>query len=232
MLRDELGFDGVIVSDALDMAGASAETGIPEAAVRALAAGVDLLCLGSATDEERYVAVHAAVVRGGGLGPAAASERVAEAAGRVRALAAARRRTPARRPADVVRGGRRGAAPSRISDAARPGSASPAPLAVVQVGSTANLAVGGSSRGARPPWARPCRGRAVPAGAKVAVVGRAVGADHPARATADRLRAAGHDVVLVECGWPRGGADVETYGGSPVVARALLAVLRGEVGLP
>ena len=72
----------------------------------------------------------------------------------------------------------------------------------------------------------------MPAGAKVAVVGRAVGADHPARATADRLRAAGHDVVLVECGWPRGGADVETYGASPVVARALLAVLRGEVVVP
>ena len=69
MLRDELGFDGVIVSDALDMAGASAETGIPEAAVRALAAGVDLLCLGSRHREETYAAVHAAVlaaVRPGG----------------------------------------------------------------------------------------------------------------------------------------------------------------------
>ena len=38
---EELGFDGVIVTDALDMAGASAVTGIPEAAVRALAAGCD-----------------------------------------------------------------------------------------------------------------------------------------------------------------------------------------------
>ena len=46
MLREVLGFDGVIVSDALDMAGASAVLGIPEAAVLALAAGCDLLCLG------------------------------------------------------------------------------------------------------------------------------------------------------------------------------------------
>ena len=69
----------------------------------------------------------------------------------------------------------------------------------------------------------------VPVGAKVAVVGRAVGAGHPASAVVERLRGAGHDVVLVECGWPRGGADLETFGGSPAVARALLALLRGEV---
>ena len=46
LLREVLGFDGVVVSDALDMAGASAVLGIPEAAVLALAAGCDLLCLG------------------------------------------------------------------------------------------------------------------------------------------------------------------------------------------
>ncbi len=63
-------------------------------------------------------------------------------------------------------------------------------------------------------------------------MGRALGADHPAHLVLERLRAAGHDVVLVECGWPRGGADVETFGGSPAVTRALLAVLRGEVSVP
>src|SRR5439155_201981 len=47
LLREELGFEGVVVTDALDMAGASATIGIPEAAVRSLAAGADLLCLGS-----------------------------------------------------------------------------------------------------------------------------------------------------------------------------------------
>ena len=233
VLRDELGFRGVLVSDALDMAGASAETGIPEAAVRALAAGVDLLCLGSATGEERYTAVHEAVceaVRSGRLDRG----RVAEAAGRVRTLAAVHPATP---HPPVVTDEVAGTAPASVarafalSDAARTWLASPAPLAVVQVGSTANLAVGAVS------WGLAALGEAVPeaavpAGAKVAVVGRAVGADHPARATADRLRASGHEVALVECGWPRGGADVETYGASPVVARALLAVLRGEVVLP
>ena len=47
LLRRDLGFDGLLVSDALDMAGASGGRGIPAAAVLALAAGVDLLCLGA-----------------------------------------------------------------------------------------------------------------------------------------------------------------------------------------
>jgi beta-N-acetylhexosaminidase len=46
LLRDRLAYDGVIVSDALDMAGASAGRGIPAAAVLSLGAGADLLCIG------------------------------------------------------------------------------------------------------------------------------------------------------------------------------------------
>ena len=46
LLRGRLGYDGVVVTDALDMRAASEAMGIPEAAVRALAAGADLLCLG------------------------------------------------------------------------------------------------------------------------------------------------------------------------------------------
>ena len=50
LMRELLGYDGVIVSDALDMAGASAGRGIPEAAVLSLAAGADLLCIGADKD--------------------------------------------------------------------------------------------------------------------------------------------------------------------------------------
>jgi beta-N-acetylhexosaminidase len=46
LLRKELGFTGAIVSDALEMQGASGHIGLPEAAVRALVAGNDLLCFG------------------------------------------------------------------------------------------------------------------------------------------------------------------------------------------
>lgn len=61
-LRDALGFDGVIVSDALDMAGASAVRGIPEAAVLSLIAGADLLCIGADKDEALVRSVQAAIV--------------------------------------------------------------------------------------------------------------------------------------------------------------------------
>lgn len=85
LLRDDLRFDGVIVSDALDMAGASAEHGIPEAAVLALTAGCDLLCIGpdkpASIVEEVRDAVTAAVDEG--RLPLA---RLIEAADRVRAL--------------------------------------------------------------------------------------------------------------------------------------------------
>jgi beta-N-acetylhexosaminidase len=46
LLREELGFDGVLVSDAVEMRAVSALVGAEEAAVRALEAGVDAVCLG------------------------------------------------------------------------------------------------------------------------------------------------------------------------------------------
>lgn len=68
VLRERLGFDGVIVSDALDMAGASSGRSIPETAVLAVAAGCDLLCLGpdtpSALVEDVRDALVAAVAAG------------------------------------------------------------------------------------------------------------------------------------------------------------------------
>ncbi len=51
LLRDELGFDGVVVSDALDMRAITGGVGLGGGAVRALAAGADLLCLGNPRDD-------------------------------------------------------------------------------------------------------------------------------------------------------------------------------------
>ena len=88
LLRGELGFTGVIISDALEMRAVSGQGGVPSAAVRAVAAGVDLLCLGRDQDEDDYLAVRAglaAAVTGGEL-PAA---RLAEAAARVAKFRAA-----------------------------------------------------------------------------------------------------------------------------------------------
>jgi beta-N-acetylhexosaminidase len=85
LLRGELGFDGVIISDALEMRATRDAFGIPRAAVLAVAAGTDLLCLGRDTDEDDYLAVRAALgtaVRDGTL----AGSRLEEAADRVARL--------------------------------------------------------------------------------------------------------------------------------------------------
>ena len=47
LLRDEVGFDGVLFSDALDMKAISAGVGHGEGAVRTLLAGTDLICIGN-----------------------------------------------------------------------------------------------------------------------------------------------------------------------------------------
>ncbi|MCI0159212.1 beta-N-acetylhexosaminidase [Leifsonia shinshuensis] len=86
LLRGELGFTGVVVTDALDMHGASGDRGIPEAAVLALAAGCDLLCIGTENTDAQLTQIEdaiAAAIAAGRLSPT----RVEEAAGRVRALA-------------------------------------------------------------------------------------------------------------------------------------------------
>ncbi len=62
LLRRRLGYEGVIVTDALDMDGASGHIGIPEAAVRALLAGADLLCLGSKEYEASVRAILDAII--------------------------------------------------------------------------------------------------------------------------------------------------------------------------
>jgi beta-N-acetylhexosaminidase len=62
LLRGELGFTGVIVSDALEMRATRDMFGVPGAAVLAVAAGTDLLCLGRDSDEGEYLAVRTALV--------------------------------------------------------------------------------------------------------------------------------------------------------------------------
>ncbi len=85
LLRGELGFTGVIVSDGLEMRAVSEPYGIPEAAVLAVIAGTDLLCLGRDQDQQSFLAVKAALVeavRSGRL----PGERLEEAAARVAEL--------------------------------------------------------------------------------------------------------------------------------------------------
>ena len=87
LLRGELGFSGVIVCDALEMRAVSEPFGLAEAAVRAVAAGTDLLCFGRDTGRADYLEVRSALVSAvrEGRMPAA---RLEEAAARVAELGA------------------------------------------------------------------------------------------------------------------------------------------------
>jgi beta-N-acetylhexosaminidase len=261
LLRGELGFEGVIVTDALDMQGASGVHGIPEAAVRALAAGCDLLCIGSDNTDAQLDAIVAAIgdaVESGRL-PAA---RVREAAARVRALGAAAPAipsaagdAPAIEPTHSADDLARIAAAFEVTDAARERFAASGPVGtVVRIDTVANIAIGVA------PWGPFAVSAAQDASAHTwlddaTIV--AVGADlplaepaslsgpvlvvgkdlhrHPfAVAAIEALRAVRDDVVTVDMGWPsddRACADIATFGASRLVGEALIALVATSAGL-
>ena len=83
LLREELGFIGMVMTDALEMRAISETVGMEEGAVRALQAGADALCLGHDVDERTCRNISraiAAAVRSGRL----LEGRLAQGAERVR----------------------------------------------------------------------------------------------------------------------------------------------------
>ena len=87
LLRTELGYQGLIVTDGIDMGAISARYGVAEGTVQAIAAGCDALDWGgSPCDEENYLYLRNALVWAVHEGRLCA-ERLAEAAGRCRAAA-------------------------------------------------------------------------------------------------------------------------------------------------
>jgi beta-N-acetylhexosaminidase len=237
LLRERLGFGGAVVTDALDMAGVSADRGIPRAAVGALAAGADLCCLGPVPDEDAVAAVIravAAAVRSGDL----AEARLHDAATRTAAI---------RRPS-----GTHPHAPEPVGSVAarralRVLRTIPVPLVgahVVELAATPGIAVGdvpwglaGPMRALDPsvtservgPDARP----AEPPGDRPLLVVARDGHRHRwqrdliAQLTADRP-----DAVVVEMGWPHPDpATVPhlcTHGASRVSAEAAAQLLLGK----
>jgi beta-N-acetylhexosaminidase len=256
LLRDELGFDGVIVSDALDMAGASATIGIPEAAARALDAGCDLLCIGSETTPELVDEMQRVVLQAIADGRLEAS-RVEDAARRVEALAkdliAERDRTPvppAGRPDDLrAEDIERVIAAFDVRDRASSilGDRRSA-LRLVRIETGTNVAVGMAPWGPDPAsvasgdagtsvWSE---STTVWPGAAVSlepepdsvmvVVGRDIHRHAFAREVVDGLRAAHPAVVSVDMGWPsddRAYADIATFGASRLVGQALTDYFAG-----
>jgi beta-N-acetylhexosaminidase len=109
LLRVELGFTGVIVSDALEMRATRDSFGIPGAAVLAVAAGTDLLCLGRDGQEDDYLAVREALVAAVHDG-AIAGTRLEEAADRVARLRGGLARARSLRSVEPAADGARAAA--------------------------------------------------------------------------------------------------------------------------
>ncbi|MFD3576700.1 glycoside hydrolase family 3 protein [Streptomyces sp. NPDC058644] len=87
ILREELGFDGLIVTDGMEMQAISATYGIERGSVLAIAAGADAICVGGGlADDETVLRLRDALVGAVRTGELS-EERLADAATRVRALA-------------------------------------------------------------------------------------------------------------------------------------------------
>jgi beta-N-acetylhexosaminidase len=253
LLRGELGFDGVVISDALEMQAASAVHGIPGAAVLAVAAGVDLVCFGRDTDEAIYHAVRAALAEAAVSGRLA-DGRLEEAASRVAALRAWL--ASARQPqAGQARTGRDGASRDHADGiglvaarrALRRSGPVPAALAnplVVEVEPAENIAAGRFTWGFAA-WADVRRvdpaaadGAAVDGAVADGIIAEAAGRSlvlavrdaYEALPLVSELIAARPDLVMVEMGipdWapPPGLAYLATYGASRVSAQAAAEAL-------
>ncbi len=86
LLREELGFTGTIVTDALEMAALTATWTLPGAAVRALCAGADVLCLSGDLHDEAVVDACVRAILAAVADRTLDVERLAEAAESVAAL--------------------------------------------------------------------------------------------------------------------------------------------------
>lgn len=242
LLRGELGFDGVVICDALEMKAASATFGIPEAAVLAAIAGVDLLCLGRDTDEAMYHAVRAALADAVTSGRLSA-DRLAQAANRVAALRAwlanASEAGEAAAP-DAAAGADLGLlAARRALRRSGPVPASLVDALVIEVEPEENIAAGRFTWGFAP-WAEarridPAAGDGVAADAIIAAAaGRplvlAVRHGPGALPLVSALLAARADAIVVDMGvpaWtpPPGTAYLATYGASRACAQAAAEAL-------
>ncbi|MBT2209398.1 MULTISPECIES: glycoside hydrolase family 3 protein [Actinomadura] len=234
LLRERLGYQGVIVTDALDMEGASGEIGIPEASVRALIAGADLLCLGPNEHAETLTATLEAIVaavRAGRL----TEERLAASAGRTGRL---KQWLAGHSPAVVDRAAGLEAARRAIRVSGSLPGWSAAPL-VVELEATGNIAVGPTPWGLNP-WAPDAVQADGAEGEADRVLERATGRGlvvvlrdahrHAGqRALTTALLTARPDTVVVEMGLPvwRPGSAVylATYGAAAANAQAAAELL-------
>ena len=196
MLRDDLGFEGALVTDALDMAGASAGRGIPEAAVLALLAGSDLLCLGADKDVDLVRAVQTAIVeavRSGRL-PEKCLVEAGERAGRLRRTTGLAEAAPEPR---LQESGARRALRIEGSLPALAGAR------VVTVATVPNIAVGEVPWGLAPDLViQPHAKASLPHGVPLVLQVRDAHRHPHTTDLLSRIERSGAPAVVVEWGWP------------------------------
>ena len=238
LLRRDLGFSGVIISDALEMRAVRGPFGIPEAAVLAVAAGTDLLCFGRDQDQPTYLAVRDALVSAVGDGrlPGARLEEAAASVAGLRAWTAAHRQQPvraaatalARPPATAL------ARPPATALARPPATASAWPPRAARSGRTESPArsmIRSWSRWCRPPtWpSARSRGGWAPGFRRRASAGSAPPAAPAGTAAGALAAAAGRSLVIVV-------RDAHRYPAARELVRRLLAArpdaIVVEMGLP
>jgi beta-N-acetylhexosaminidase len=254
LLRGELGFTGVIISDALEMQAIRDTYGIPGGAVLAVAAGVDLVCFGQDTDEAMYHAVREALADAVLDGTLPLS-RLEDAANRVAALRAgfadpAPVTASANGLPDGIGGpdgigipagiGLAGARRAIRMSGPRPTLTDPM---IIEVEPRENMAAGPFAWGLSP-WASPGSVRrvetadasdvpgivAAASGRSLVVAVRDAHVDERTLALIKALLAARPDTVLVEMGlphWspPEGTAYLATFGASRACAQAAAELL-------
>jgi beta-N-acetylhexosaminidase len=233
LLRGELGFDGLIVTDALEMKGISGTVGVPEAAVLALAAGADALCLGHDVHDEAVDAVHAAIVdaaRSGRL----EEERLAEAAERV--AATSRWASPT---AAGAAGRELGAEAARRALRVTGSVKADGPILVLELVPEANIAAGEARHGLADllPDAVAVQLRAAPPdlaallaqheSRRLVLVARDAGRHAWQGRTLAAATALRPDAIVVETGLPGGGASIVTHGAGRANLAAAANALSG-----
>ncbi|WP_405869462.1 MULTISPECIES: glycoside hydrolase family 3 protein [unclassified Streptomyces] len=250
LLRGELGYDGLIVTDGMEMQAIAATYGIERGSVLAVAAGADAICVGGGlADDETVRRLRDALVSAVRTGELP-EERLADAAERVRALA--RWTAAAAGPADAEHTadpqvGLRAARRALKVTAAEHFTPLTEPPYVAALTPVANFAVGDET-----PWGVAAElFRLLPGTETGSFAGEKAGRAaldaagprrivavvrdehrHPWMAAAlDILLAARPDTVVVEMGLhqavPRGALHIATHGAARVCGRAAAEVIAG-----
>ncbi|MDX2542077.1 glycoside hydrolase family 3 protein [Streptomyces sp. WI04-05B] len=251
LLRGELGYTGLIVTDGMEMRAVAGTYGIERGSVLAIAAGADAICVGGGlSDDETVRRLRDALIEAVRTGELP-EERLADAAERVRTLArwtAAPREPGSTGLTDIGLQAARRAVETTYPAGSAPFEPLREPPYVAALTPVANFAVGNET-----PWGvaaelvrllpgtrtgtftgeEAARAALTEAGPSRVVAVVRDEHRHPWMSAAlDTLLAARPDTIVVEMGVPqsprRGAAHLATHGAARVCGRAAAEIIAGE----